>query len=212
MAIQDKTLKTTPTQELITRALKDSMAYSEFTEHVGKLVAQKQSSGDSQNEEYVHYTLLNYQRMRRWDKKTSLGDSELSTLKNLEEPRIWLVLTESWCGDAAPVLPILQAFAQATPMLELRIALRDMNPELMDRFLTDNARSIPKLLVLNPENEMEVEATWGPRPQAARELVLDYKERFGKLDAEFRETLQKWYNQDKGNEIRKEVLGLLTLE
>ena len=212
MATQESTLKHTTTETLIIRALEDSMSYQEYTEYVGKLVAEKKTSGATQSTEFAHYTLLNHQRMRRWDKKTTLSDSDMSILKTLDKPRIWLVLTESWCGDAAPVLPVLQTIAQATPMLDLRIALRDENEELMDRYLTDNARSIPKLLVLNPENEMEVEATWGPRPEVARQMVLTYKEKHGKLDAEFRESLQKWYNQDKGNGIATEVMALLALK
>lgn len=212
MTLMEDTQKQIPTKALITRALEGSMNYQEYRDYVGKLVSEKKTSGATQSAEFVHYTLLNHQRMRRWDKKTTLSASDASKLKNLDKPGIWLVLTESWCGDAAPVLPVLQAFAQATPMLDLRIALRDENSELMERFLTDNARSIPKLLVLDRENQMEVKATWGPRPEVARKMVLDYKERHGKLDAEFRESLQKWYNQDKGNGITTEVMALLALK
>jgi hypothetical protein len=43
-------------------------------------------------------------------------------------------------------------------------------------------------------------------------MVLDYRERHGKLDAEFRESLQKWYNQDKGKGITAEVMALLALK
>jgi len=212
MTLMEDTKKKIPTKALITQALEGSMSYQEYKDYVGKLVSEKQTSGASQTAEMVHYTLLNHQRMRRWDKKTTLGDSDALQLKKLDTSRIWLVLTESWCGDAAPVLPILHAIAQATPMLDLRIALRDENSELMDRFLTDNARSIPKLLVLNPGRQMEVEATWGPRPEVARNMVLAYKERHGKLNAEFRESLQKWYNQDKGKGITAEVMALLALK
>jgi hypothetical protein len=212
MTLMEDTKKKIPTKALITHALEGSMSYREYKDYVGKLVSEKQTSGASQTAEMVHYTLLNHQRMRRWDKKSTLSDSDALQLKKLNTSGIWLVLTESWCGDAAPVLPILHAIAQATPMLDLRIALRDENSELMDRFLTDNARSIPKLLFLNPGRQMEVEATWGPRPEVARNMVLAYKERHGKLNAEFRESLQKWYNQDKGKGITAEVMALLALK
>ena len=210
--MQESTVKQNSTKKLITTALERSMSYQEYAQYLGKLVAEKQTSGATQSEELVHYTLLNHQRMRRWHKKFTLSDAESSILNERSEPLVWLVLTESWCGDAAPVLPVLQAFAQATPKLDLRIALRDEHEELLDRFLTDNARSIPKLLVVNPEKDMQVQATWGPRPETARKLVMAYKERHGKLDAEFRESLQKWYNQDGGHEIRTEVMALLTLK
>jgi len=212
MILMEDTKKHIPTKALIARALEGSMSYQEYKDYVAELVSERKTSGATQSAEMVHYTLLNHQRMRRWDKKTTLGDSEASKLKKLDKARIWLVLTESWCGDAAPVLPVLHGIAGATPMLDLRIVLRDENSELMDRFLTDNARSIPKLLVLVPENQMEVEATWGPRPEGARKMVLDYREKHGKLDAEFRESLQIWYNQDKGKGITAEVMALLALK
>ena len=212
MTLMQHIQKQIPTKALITQALEGSMSYQEYRDYVGKLVSEEKTSGATQSAEMVHYTLLNHQRMRRWDKKTTLGESDVSKLKKLDKPGIWLVLTESWCGDAAPVLPVLHAIAETTPMLDLRIALRDENSELMDRFLTDNARSIPKLLVLDSENQMEVEATWGPRPEVARKMVLDYKERHGKLDDEFRESLQIWYNQDKGKGITTEVMALLALK
>jgi hypothetical protein len=210
--MQETKTRYTTTQKLITRALGEAMDYREYTDYVGTLVRLKQTSGAVQSEGLVHYTLLNQQRMRRWEKKITLDSTQKSILDNLRTPQIWLVLTESWCGDAAPVLPALQAIAMAAPNLDLKIALRDEHSELLDRFLTDNARSIPKLLVLNPEKDLRVENTWGPRPEMARNMVLDYKQRHGKLDDEFRETLQKWYNKDKGRSIMAELTALLPLE
>ena len=210
--MQEAKTKHTTTKTLIIRALESAMDYREYASYVGALARAKQTSGAIQSEELVHYTLLNDQRMRRWEKKITLSDRQKEALKNLRIPQTWLVLTESWCGDAAPVLPALQAFAEASSLLDLKIALRDEHSELLDRFLTDNARSIPKLLVLSPEKDLEVEAIWGPRPSMARKMVLDYKQRHGQLDAEFRETLQKWYNKDRGKSIMAEIAALLALE
>ncbi len=200
------------TKKLISRALENSMGYREYADLVAAMASEKKTSGDIQTQEMVHYTMLNHQRMRRWERRIRLDEQEKNLLETLRTPYVWLVLTESWCGDAAPVLPVLQAMAAATPFLDLRIVFRDQNPELMDRFLTDNARSIPKLLVVRPEEDFRVAATWGPRPQEARRMVNEYKALHGKLDAEFRETLQKWYNKDKGLAIKSELKALLTLE
>jgi hypothetical protein len=104
----------------------------------------------------------------------------------LEQPWIWLVLTETWCGDAAPVLPIMDAFASHTDLLDLRIALRDEHQDLMDLFLTNNARSA--------------------------QMVAAYREEHGKLTEELRMSLQKWYNTDRGESIIRELSGLLALE
>lgn len=187
------------------------MDYPAYRELVRRQVAEGRTSGLNQSEAYVYYTLLNHKRMNRWDKKLELPEALKASLANMKTPLTWLVLTETWCGDAAPVLPVMHAFAMASPSLDLRIVHRDEHPELMDFFLTDGARSIPKLLVVQSET-YRVLATWGPRPQEAKRLVDAYKEAHGKLTAEFRESLQKWYNKDQGKQIMQELSALLGLE
>ena len=43
----------------------------------------------------------------------------------------------------------------------------------MDLFLTNGARAIPKLIVLDKDNNLL--DTWGPRPAVATKMVADYK-------------------------------------
>ncbi|WP_338039104.1 hypothetical protein [Maribacter litopenaei] len=43
-------------------------------------------------------------------------------------------------------------------------------------------------------------------------MVDTFKEQYGTLTPEFRESLQIWYNKDKGESILKDLLGLLSLE
>ena len=74
-------------------------------------------------------------------------------------------------------------------------------------FLTNETRSIPKLIILN--EDLEVIDTWGPRPKKATKMVADYKFKHGKIDAEFKAELQRWYNEDKGNEILKDLSELV---
>ncbi len=205
-------LKHPQTKDLIARALQSAMGYREYADLVAEYAKQKQTSGPDPSDEMVHYTLLNHRRMRRWERKIQVGEEHLKALDGLAAPRILLVLTESWCGDAAPVLPAIEALAKRTPNLDLRIVFRDAHPELMDRFLTEGARSIPKLLVVEPRDGYRVAATWGPRPEEARRMVSEYRERHGKLTAEFRESLQKWYNKDGGKSILSELVPLLALE
>lgn len=197
--------------DLIQDALKAGMDYKEYMEQLSDQVSQGKTSGPDQSEAYVHYTLLNKQRMLRWERSYRLGEDDREKLANLKEPVIWLVLTESWCGDAAPVLPVMKAFADNSPKIALRIAYRDEHPELMDLYLSNGARSIPRLLMLEP-NSLKVMKSWGPRPKVAQRMADDYKAEHGGLSAEFREQLQKWYNKDKGREITEELLRLLALK
>jgi hypothetical protein len=201
----------TEVTSLVAEAIENSWDYPGYRELVRRQVDEGRTSGLNQSETYVYYTLLNHKRMRRWEKKTALPDSLRQALGRLKEPVIWLVLTETWCGDAAPVLPIMHAFASCSDTIDLRIALRDAHPQLMDRFLTGNARSIPKLLVVRP-SDYQVQASWGPRPSEAAQMVEAYRKAHGTLSGTLREDLQKWYNKDGGRSIAAELSGLLALE
>ena len=55
-----------------------------------------------------------------------------------------LALAEAWCGDVYRELPTVARIAEATGM-DLRVFLRDDNPDIMDEFLSNGgkARAIP---------------------------------------------------------------------
>lgn len=200
------------TEKSILTILKESSAqaisYVGYRELVQSLVNAGKSTGPIQTETYVHYTALNHRRMKRWDKMLQLDQQEQNTLQQLDHGVTWLVLTESWCGDAAPALPVMNALAQHSSYIDLKILLRDEHPELMEHFLTKGAMSIPKLIQWEPSSK-KVTGTWGPRSAKATELVTSFKAQNGQLTPEFREDLQKWYNMDKGKSIKTELLELL---
>lgn len=117
-----------------------------------------------------------------------------------------MVLTETWCGDAAQSLPALHQIANSNPNIEFRILLRDEHPELMDRYLTNGAKSIPKLIGFDMDlNELFV---WGPRPKAAQNLALELIKQ-GASKEEKGLAIQKWYNSDKTISLQKEINTLL---
>lgn len=196
------------TQEsLIKDALGNAITYDAYRELVGALAEQGSNTGAEKTEVLANYTQLNHKRMKRWDKTFKINEATKEKVASVKDKITWVVLTESWCGDAAPSLPVMNRLAALSPNLDLKVVLRDDNLPLMDAFLTNNARSIPKLVAVDSENH-EVLGTWGPRPQVAANLVTDYKNAHGKLTAAFREDLQQWYNKDKGQEILKELLEL----
>ena len=98
--------------------------------------------------------------------------------------------------------------ALVSDKIDLKIVLRDDNPSLMDLFLTHGTRSIPKLIMIDAEN-FELINDFGPRPQGAKQLILDYKSAHGVIDETAKIELQKWYLQDKGVGIQEEIVGLL---
>ena len=192
----------------IEEALKKAISYTSYRKLISDLIASGKSSGPIQSEDLLNYSKLNDRRMTRLDKTIQLSQETLLGLKKIDKPITCLVLTEGWCGDAAQTLPVISKIADESDLITLKIIFRDEHEELMSHFLTNGGKSIPKLLILNSENK--VLNTWGPRPNTATKMVQDYKNKYGQLDAAFKQQLQVWYNKDKGVNIQEDMLGLLT--
>jgi hypothetical protein len=192
----------------IEEGLKKAISYASYRKLISDLIASGKSSGPIQSKDLLNYSKLNDRRMTRLDKTIQLSQDILLRLKKIDKPITWLVLTEGWCGDAAQTLPVISKIADESDLITLKIIFRDEHEELMNQFLTNGGKSIPKLLVLNSENK--VLNTWGPRPNIATKMVQDYKNKYGQLDAAFKQQLQVWYNKDKGVNIQEDMLGLLT--
>ena len=55
-----------------------------------------------------------------------------------------LVITEDWCGDALVGFPGLARLVEGAPDVEMRVFLRDANPDVMDQYLKRGLyRTIP---------------------------------------------------------------------
>jgi thiol-disulfide isomerase/thioredoxin len=145
--------------------------------------------------------------MNRWDKTLKISPESQLKLSFFNSNITWLVITESWCGDAAHIVPVLYKIAEHIN-INFRVVLRDENLELMDLFLTNGARAVPKLIMIDNLTG-EVLNTFGPRPSEATQMVLDYKAKHGVITPEFKEELQLWYNKDKGQNIVNDITELL---
>lgn len=193
----------------IAQALFKSHSYLEYRKLIADLLQEGKSTAVEQTEELTHYSELNEKRMHRLDKTITITEENSSKLKNLDKSYLWLVLTESWCGDAAQILPILNKMAlESNKKIELKLALRDENEELMNHFLTNNGKAIPKLIILDKATG-NVLGDWGPRPQGAVDLIESYKEKFGTIDETAKTELQLWYLHDKGVSTQNEIIQLL---
>lgn len=196
---------------LVQQGISLGMNYEKYRNLVHHLVEIEQTTGHIQTEANVHYTQLNDRRMKRWDKTFSIPETVGRQIANLESQFVFLSITESWCGDAAHSLPVINKIAELNPNIDHKIVLRDEVPEIMDAFLTNKTRSIPKVILWNRENRT-ILGEWGPRPRVATQMVEAYKKEHGKLTSEFKQELQVWYNKDKGEGILKDILDLLPLK
>lgn len=160
------------------------------------------------NPDYLSYTKLNWSRQQRWLKTGVITDTMATAVKTITTPQQWVIITEPWCGDAAHIVPFLYKIAALNPLVTIDIQLRDTPPFLIEQYLTNGTRSIPKLVIR--DNEGHDMAVWGPRPAGCQVLYNRLKEE----KADFERTkieLQQWYNEDKGKSLQAELQEVLTL-
>lgn len=194
-------------KSIIQSALQNSHSYTEYRIIVSKLISEGKSTGKEQSADLLHYSELNEVRMKRLEKTLKLDPKVEKTLQNLKSNQTWLVISEGWCGDAAQILPIIKLMSEASKNIDLKLVFRDENEELIHLFLTNGAKSIPKLLVL--DESFNLINHWGPRPEGAKNLIIEYKANHGIVDEAAKTALQKWYLDDKGISTMKEIVAIL---
>ena len=142
---------------------KSAMSFEEYRSRMDRLVETGDTTGSEKSLSRINYTKINRQRMARLDRTIILGDHVKQAARDILRPMYWIIITESWCGDAAQNIPVIEKIAAESPLVETRYILRDENLDLMDQFLENGSRSIPKLIALDRAN-FEILGTWGSRP------------------------------------------------
>jgi thiol-disulfide isomerase/thioredoxin len=194
-------------QYIIKKASNKAISYEEYRALVQAHTDNGTNSGDEVTEALAAYTALNNQRMKRLDKTLKISPKSQGFLSAFNREVYFLIITESWCGDAAQTMPMMKKVAQAAGA-DFKVVLRDQNPLLMDQFLTNGGRSIAKLILVDANTNLPA-ATWGPRPTKATQLVAEEKAAKALLSPEFKQELQNWYNKDKGKDTEKDLVEML---
>lgn len=198
----------TMTNSIITKEhVAKAFTYTQYRELIDKLLAENKTTGNNHSPDMIEYTRMNLYRMQRMEKAIELDDELVQVLLSVQTKMIWLVITEAWCGDAAENLPGLVKIADASPLIELKLLLRDENLNVIDAYLTNGGRSIPKLIALDAETLEEI-GTWGPRPEPSQQLFQELKQQ-GLAFKEFSEKLHDWYTADRGQALQNEFKVLL---
>ena len=193
---------------IIKESLTKGISYSEYRNLVEKLVEEKSTTGNSKTDALIEYTKLNDKRMKRWDKTLKIPLDTEEKIKSIDSKVTWLVITESWCGDAAHLMPVMNKVAKINKNINFKVVLRDKNDALMNQFLTNGSKSIPKIIMLDDATN-EVVSTYGPRPSVATKMVNDFKKEYGVLTPDFKQDLQVWYNKDKGQGTLEDLTEML---
>lgn len=171
------------------------------------------------DEKQTHFTELNEKRVARLLKKDRTLPEVQAQIRSIDHPLHWLVITEAWCGDAAQVVPPIVQLASLNKNIQTSFLLRDQNLDIMDRFLTNGGRAIPKVVILDPENDYKVLGDWGPRPTDAQTLMLKGLDQWrsmpegdekAKFYADLYADLQRWYARDKTVSTQLEFASVIT--
>lgn len=174
-----------------------------YLNQINTLLTANKTTGDNHSEVMLHYSQMNVKRLERWINKGSLIPEAIEAINSIKTKQNWVVLTEAWCGDAAHSIGFMFKMASLNPLISFEWKWRDENLELMDKFLTNGGRSIPKLIVYDEKNDVLFD--WGPRPKHIQIEYLEMKKKdlpYPEINIE----LQKLYNTDKGVGIQKEIV------
>ena len=98
-------------------------------------------------QEYVAQMRVNQAGFARALGAVTITPAHREVLARFPSLRRVLVITEDWCGTSLMHVPFAVKLAESGAGVELRIFLRDENPDLMDRYLKRGRyRSIPVIV------------------------------------------------------------------
>ncbi len=182
------------------------MSYIEYFSSIEDLVSSQTTSGHEVTTERVEYTKLNLHRMKRLNDAKFENSSILLTA-----PISAAIITEAWCGDSAQNIPWLEHFFNnCSPKITSKYFYRDEHPKLMNQFLTNGSRSIPKCIFYN-EQSGEVLGTWGPRPEEIKNWLSKLRAEnpdMPKHDWEIE--LHKYYTKNNGAAIISDLNEIIS--
>ncbi len=197
--------------------LENSMTYTEYVAIAEGLVKSGHTSttGFNNGKTMLQYASDNIARMQKLNETTELTSETVEILSKMTKSVTLLDITEGWCGDASQVCPVIEKVAQAQPLITHRVIFRDEHLDIIDAFLTDGGRSIPKIVALDADNN--VLGAWGPRPQVLQGIVQMHKKDMQQMSKEeqkvhfeaVKNLVHDWYDADKTVETQRELMQFL---
>jgi hypothetical protein len=183
------------------------MTPAEYRRYFEMEVARARQADVASQDPHAQYLPLNLHRTVRIEATYAPSERVQAAVQAIPGPQLWMVLTEPWCGDSAQNLPYIAKIAACNASIDLRMLLRDQNPDIMDAYLTNGTRSIPKLVAFDWQGRELFQ--WGPRPQPAVELFRQLQES-GAPREDVMHKLHLWYARNRGRALEEEFIALLT--
>ena len=201
-----ETLNTDTASFFLDRRPHNGLTYEAYVGDWKEKLSQSLKGLDKVARRYHFYAKYNDERAEKVAQAFTISHELTERIEALEEPQLWMILTEDWCVDSAYALPIIYAAASRNSLINIRILPRDANLDIMDRYLTNEARSIPKLVMFS-EKGAEL-GTWGPRPIALQTMREDLKQASEPGNVISQKSVE-WYESGGWREVETELIDLL---
>jgi Thioredoxin len=121
-------------------------------------------------EQYLDQMGTNKEKFVEFLNEIKIRPEDRAGLERLGKKLNVLVITEDWCGDALYNFPVLARMVEGNPNVEMRVFLRDKNPDLMNQYLNQGIyRSIPVFVFF--DETMNELARFIERPAAQTEEI-----------------------------------------
>ena len=192
---------------LLTQINEFGIDYTAYKEKLQKTIdTPVPESADDLVKERYGFTKLNQYRMTRVEKTYIPSDELKNLISRITNPQTWMIISAVWCGDSAQNVPAIVKMAELNKLIDIRLIERDEHFEIMDMFLTNGGRSIPKLVVFDDAGDIVFQ--WGSRPAGAQQVVVDSKA-LGLEKPEWEVKLHLWYARNRSVELEAELVEKL---
>lgn len=94
-----------------------------------------------------------YGRWEAFRSSISLTSTQTALIQSFTREMHVLVMAGAWCGDCVNQCPIFEHFAAANPLIKVRYADRDDNPELAAALQTCGGARVPCVVFLSEDNQ-----------------------------------------------------------
>ncbi|MCB0539690.1 MAG: thioredoxin family protein [Chitinophagales bacterium] len=169
-----------------------------------KIVEKEITEAPYSDDGFYAYTEANFKRINSLKTKIDLDKKLYNALQEVSNWH-FVLITEPWCGDASFAQPVIEAVTVAGD-LNLKIAIRDKNENLINAFLTNGGKSIPIFIAL--DENLNYKFHWGPRPKPLQEEVVEFLKTKPSVEEKIK-MAHLWYLKDKGKTFQQELLDLI---
>lgn len=198
-------MNNTITHEILS---KNGLSYSQYIELTKDIISNPDRPKIYQDEKMLQYTKDNLGRMEKIATTLNIDSKLYNEMQQTKVKQIWVCITEPWCGDASQIVPGLFLIASCSPNVDFKILLRDSNAEVMDNYMTNGGKSIPKLVVLKADSLEEI-SNWGPRPASIQKIVEEKKNDTSMSFGDKVRMIHGWYEQNNSSDLQEEFITIV---